>query len=312
MADARREGVVTHEVINTTLDIPKFSGEPNTITISQFLARIDTLIANKGVTDDQLKIETLKQHVDSVKGRARFALAYGYLNSGKLTYDQFVQEFRRQFTDKTHRGPLQAMVKHLLLRRQKSPDEGMMAYTSRLDVEGGELIKILEQAEITRLQDVVTLMHDAHVLIECPKYIQERFFKDYPKPIPMHEMNYLLNNYTDLDSEHAKYLLATSGDADSRSRPRQRSDTPQRGRSASRGRSNIRCFRCNRQGHTSRHCNVTPICENCQYAGHSETTCRYQSYCSHHKVTGHRTRDCRARAAAQDFRRTPEKETDHR
>ena len=89
-----------------------------------------------------------------------------------------------------------------------------MAYMSRLVIGGGELVQILEKASITRLHDIVTLMHDAHVLIECPKYIQERFFKEYQKPIPMHEINYLLNNYMNLDSENAKYLLTASRDTD--------------------------------------------------------------------------------------------------
>ena len=56
MAQAGPNQVVQHEIIITQVNIPKFSGESDTIDVNQFLQKVDTMIANRGITNENLKI----------------------------------------------------------------------------------------------------------------------------------------------------------------------------------------------------------------------------------------------------------------
>ncbi len=59
MAD--NSNVVKHSVITTFADVQKFSGEPDTIDLNQYIKRIETLIKNKGIAEENLKIECFKE-----------------------------------------------------------------------------------------------------------------------------------------------------------------------------------------------------------------------------------------------------------
>ena len=50
--------IVKHKLYITIANISKFSGETKQTDVDTFINRVDTHIANRGVTEDHLKIET--------------------------------------------------------------------------------------------------------------------------------------------------------------------------------------------------------------------------------------------------------------
>ena len=112
MPETMAEKVVKHEVITTVADLPKFSGEPSTIDINQFIQRVNTFIANKGILDEKLKIEAFKQNIDAVKGMARHVITYSHLEEINM-YEDYVKSFKKHFTKQSDRDPLRAIVKCL-------------------------------------------------------------------------------------------------------------------------------------------------------------------------------------------------------
>ena len=96
---------VRHEIITTAADLPKFSGEPNTISITDYIIRINTHIANKEISSDALKIEIIKQNIDHTKGQARHRLKFKNIENEKV-YERFVEAFKNHYTTKSEKEPL--------------------------------------------------------------------------------------------------------------------------------------------------------------------------------------------------------------
>ncbi|MPC56489.1 hypothetical protein E2C01_050450 [Portunus trituberculatus] len=111
--------------------VPKFSGEPNTIEVNQFIRIIDTLIAKIGINSEKLKIEFLKLNIDSEKGRARYIIGYGQMED-ITSYQEYIDTFRRHFMNWTDLDPLRAMVK--FLNMDKTPCENFKEYIAKLDL----------------------------------------------------------------------------------------------------------------------------------------------------------------------------------
>ena len=306
------ENVVKHEIITTVADIPKFSGEPDTIDLHQFIKRIETLIANKGITDEKLKIEVFKQNIDAVKGSARHVITYGNLESVNK-FQEFVQVFRKHFTAKSDSDPLRAMVKYLQTRNE--PNENQTAFIARLDANGRDLVQIFEGSEwaaegntkLISVQNMVRILMLAQVIRANKGVVQERLYKDLKASVQLGEVDWMIKGYAEIDPACSAYVLPVRSESQTpptqrRPRPksRGRAATPHRGRSSSRQRGTLQCYRCHKNGHTAKECYAKVICKNCQYPGHTEHNCWNAPWCEYHQYTGHRTQDCRSRSG-QNF-----------
>ncbi len=98
--------VVKHEIITNVVDIPKFSGEPNTIDLDQYINRVNTFIATKGIADEKFKIQAFKQSIDPEKRAARTIITYRTLEEGINTYQDYIKELRKHFAQRSDTDPL--------------------------------------------------------------------------------------------------------------------------------------------------------------------------------------------------------------
>ncbi len=98
---------VKHSVITTVAYVPKFRGEHDTIDLGQYIQRIIILIKNTGITEENLKIECFKEHIDAVKGTARHVITYSHFDNMK-SFDDSIKAFKKRFTKRvteTHSAP---------------------------------------------------------------------------------------------------------------------------------------------------------------------------------------------------------------
>ena len=300
--------VVKHSVITTVAEIPKFSGEPDSIDLSQYIKRINTLIANKEIQEEGLKIECFKEHIDAVKGSARHVITYSHLDN-KKTLDEYIKSFKKHFTSKGDRDPLRAMVK--FLSTALDTNESHTAFISRLDSQAKDIEEVFNNSEWvdkdTPTQISVKKMAHIMMLAQIVKsnkgVIQERLYKDIKHDTPLGEVDCLLKGYAELENTGSQYVLParpTATQRHSRTPTRTNHSTTNRGRSPSMHKQYLECYNCNKLGHSARNCYAGATCSNCQYKGHIESVCRNASWCAFHKMIGHRTADCRARK--QNFR----------
>ncbi len=299
--------VVKHSVITTVADVPKFSGEPDTIDLNQYIKRIETLIKNKGIAEENLKIECFKEHIDAVKGTARDVIAYSHFDDIK-TFDEYIKVFKQHFTTKSDRDPIRAMVKFLKIAQE--PNEKQTTFISRLDAQAKDIEAIFENSDwswkdepkLISLKNMALVMMLAQIIKTNKGVVQERLYKDIKPNIRLGEIDCLLKGYAEVDPACSTYVLAANAESrtpttqrQGRSHSRSRASTPHRGRSSSRQRQMVECFNCHKYGHTARDCYAGITCSNCQYRGHKESVCRNPPWCSFHKMVGHKTADCRAR-----------------
>ena len=315
--------IVKHSVITTVAEIPKFSGESDTIDLNQYIKRIDTLIKNKGISEDSLKIECFKEHIDAVKGTARHVITYSHLDNIK-TYDEYVKCFKKHFTTKSDRDPIRAMVK--FLRTAQETSESQTAFISRLDAQAKDIEQIFTESDWSvknspnqiTLKNMAKVMMLAQVIKSNKSVVQERLYKDIKPDIQLGEVDCLLKGYAEMDPTCSQYVLTADTDSrsttttttqhQSRKHSQARNSTHHRGRSPSAQRTSVRCYNCNKVGHTARHCFADVKCANCQYRGHKEAVCRNPPWCSYHKMIGHQTVHCRARQ--QNFQKGQSHESD--
>ncbi|KAG0720036.1 hypothetical protein GWK47_049316 [Chionoecetes opilio] len=185
--------IVRHEIITSAAGVPKFSGDPNTIEVNQFLLRVDTLIANKKLTSERLKIEVLKQNVDAENGRARHVICYRQLEELD-DYDAYVQVFRRHFSKKSGQDPLRAMVKMLALKRPSS--QLVTEYIAKLDLWGQDMEKMLKTSTWTLPLDgehmsvtlVSKLIMFSKILSDCDDVTSERLYKDLKETLSLEKL----------------------------------------------------------------------------------------------------------------------------
>ena len=299
---------VKHTVITTVADIPKFSGEKDSVELSQYIKRINTLITNKGITDEALKIECFKEHIDAVKGSARHVITYSHLDN-KKTLDEYIKTFKKHFTSKGDRDPLRAMVK--FLNTAPETNESHTAFISRLDSQAKDIEEVFMNSDWVdkntptqiSLKSMAHIMMLAQVVKSTKGIIQERLYKDIKHDTPLGEVDCLLKGYAELENSGSQYVLAarpTATQRHSRTPTRASHSTPNRGRSPSMHRQYLECYNCNKLGHSARNCYAGVTCSNCQFKGHKESVCWNAPWCSFHNMIGHRTVDCRARN--QNFR----------
>ncbi len=300
--------IVKHSVITTVAEIPKFSGEPDSIDLSQYVKRINTLITNKGITEESLKIECFKEHIDAIKGTARHVITYSHLDN-KKTLDEYIKAFKKHFTTKGDRDPLRAMVK--FLNTAPETNESKTAFISRLDSQAKDIEEVFTNSDWVdkdtptkiSLKSMALVMMLAQVVKSNKGIVQERLYKDIKHDTPLGEVDCLLKGYAELDDSCSQHVLAarpTATQRHSRTPSRANYSTPNRGRSPSMHRQYLECYNCNKLGHSARNCYAGATCSNCQFKGHIESVCRNASWCAYHKMVGHRTVDCRARN--QNFR----------
>jgi len=111
--------LVKYDIMTTVVNIPNFSGEPNTIDINQFIKQVDTLISNKGITSEKLKIEAFKQNIDPQQGDARNVIGYRQLE--KIgNYKDYLQAFKKHFLSRSDQDPLRGTVKLMTIKRNSS------------------------------------------------------------------------------------------------------------------------------------------------------------------------------------------------
>ena len=319
------DNVFTHEIITTVADLPKFSGEPDTITLNQFIQRINTFIANKGIVNEKLKIEALKQHVDVSKGLARHVIIYSHLEDID-NYDDYVTAFKKHFTQESDRDPLRAMAKCLAMKINAG--ESQTQFLARLDSCAKDMGKILKNSKWIKtgspddisVSSVLKMIMMGHVINTNQGVVVERLHRDLKPTTHIGEIDCLLKGYAETSPSIPHYessILAVKATPKSPQPPHRSSRTPTRGdrdrdnthhrqRSTSRHRNNITCYTCNRTGHTAKQCYSQHICKNCQYQGHLESYCRNLPWCSHHQRVGHRTDECRAKnkTNSQNFQKS--------
>lgn len=300
MPSEEQSHVVKHSVITSTANVPKFSGDPDSIDLRQYIKRIDTLIKTKGVTEDNLKIECFKEHIDAVKGTARHVIAYSHLDN-ITTYDEYISNFKKHFQTKSDHDPIRAMVKYL--KTAPGPNEPYTAFISRLDAQAKDIETIFETSDWADKTDTkkITLKNMALVMmlgqiVNASKgVIQERLYKDIKSDIQLGQVDCLLKGYAEIPQSCSAHVLTANTHRQGRSQSRGRSSTPHRGRSPSRQRNMIECYSCHKFGHSAKECYANVICANCQYRGHRDSACRNPPWCTYHNKIGHRTSDCRAR-----------------
>ena len=54
---------VLHEIYTNTIEIPQFSGESDSISLDDYIARIQTYIVNKGIRSEDQKIQAFKANI---------------------------------------------------------------------------------------------------------------------------------------------------------------------------------------------------------------------------------------------------------
>ena len=305
------ESTIKHSVVTTVAEVPKFSGEPDTIDLTQYIKRVETLIKNRGLTEENLKIECFKEHIDPVKGTARHVIAFSTLEN-IAKFEDYVKAFKKHFQTKSDRDPIRAMVK--FLRTAPGSNEPMTAYISRLDTQSRDLQAIFEKSDwadtgnpkLISIKNMALVMMLGQVVQANKGVVQERLYKDLKAGTDLSEVDCLLKGYAEMDPACSQYVLAASktnttpNQRQSRSQSRGRSSTPQRGRSQSRTRQNVECYNCHKLGHLARECYADDTCSYCKIKGHNDKVCRKQPWCSYHKRKGHRTADCRAKNSSQN------------
>ena len=299
--------VVKHSVVTTVADVPKFSGEPDTIDLNQYIKRIDTLIKNKGIVEDSLKIECFKEHIDAVKGTARHVITYSHLEA-ITTFDKYIQAFKKHFTTKSDRDPLRAMVK--FLKTAPETGESQTAFISRLDAQAKDIETIFENSDWTvtgapkqiSLKSMAVVLMSAKIVQSNKGIVREKLFKDIKPDTQLGEVDCLLKGYAEIDPTYSHWVLSADTDSHTvttqrqgRVQSRTRNTTPHRGRSPSKQRQYMECYICKKSGHSARNCYAGITCNNCQYKGHKESVCRNPPWCSFHNMIGHKIANCRAR-----------------
>ena len=300
--------VVKHSVVTTVAEVPKFSGEPDTIDLNQYIKRIETLIKNRGIVEESLKIECFKEHIDSKQGTARHVITYSHLDN-LATFERYIQAFKKHFTTKSDRDPIRAMVK--FLKTAPETGETQTAFISRLDAQAKDIETIYENSQWSvtgepkhiSLKNMALVMMLAQIVKSNKGIVQERLYKDIKPEIQLGEVDCLLKGYAEIDPTCSQFVLAASTDSSTtptqrqgRPQSRARNTTPHRGRSPSMQRRYLECYICKKLGHTARNCYTGVTCNNCQYQGHKESVCRNPPWCSFHNMIGHKTGDCRARS----------------
>ncbi len=245
--------VVKHSVITTVADVPKFSGEPDTIDLNQYIKRLETLIKNKGIAEENLKIECFKEHIDAIKGTARHVIAYSHFDNIK-TIEEYIKALKKHFTTKSDKDPIRAMVK--FLKTAPEQNETQTTFISRLDAKARDIEAIFENSDGSvkngpkqiSLKNKALVMMLAHVVKANKGVVQERLYKDIKHSIQLGEVDCLLKGYAEIDPSCTTYVLAASAESctpntqrQGRSHSRPRASTPHRGRSPSR-QNQVTCF----------------------------------------------------------------------
>ena len=325
MGNDKEQQLIKHTVIQTATEIPKFSGEPNTIEINQYIDRIENLISNRGITTEGLKIDCFKEHIDPHKGTARNVATMSDLKVHK-TFKEFVTAFKRHFTTKSDRDPIRAMVKFL----KTTPEQGeqMTTFISRLDTQAQDLNAIFEKSEWAdqtdkskiSIKDMARIMVLSQIVRANKPVVQERLYRDLKANTDLCDVDCLLKGYAEIDPESNTFVLATNTSTNNhpvtatqrqgRSQSRVRSITPYRGRSQSRGRINVECYIYHKIGHLAKDCYANDTCTYCNLKGHNDRVCRKHPWCKYHKRIGHKTVDCRA-ARNQNFHQGQPDQTDN-
>ncbi len=60
-----------HEIYTNTIEIPQFSGESDSISLDDYIARIQTYIVNKGIRSEDQKIQAFMANIHPEKGNTR-------------------------------------------------------------------------------------------------------------------------------------------------------------------------------------------------------------------------------------------------
>ena len=304
---------VHHEVYTSTVDIPKFSGESGSIGLEDYIARVQTYIANKGIKNEAQKIEAFKANIDAEKGKAKVLVNCRYF-SGIKDYNNFLTEFKKHFIEPSECEPLRCIVKYLQM--QEKPHESDADYIGRLDTFSNQIENALKGSQWTAAghQDKITVENFSKILMmakmiaKCTGNMPEKLYKDLDPSVNIVQIDYMISEYRKKDPHSQQWVMPirTQSPSPSRgerhSRPRTPSHKYTRARSISKPRT--QCYTCSKMGHTARECESQLTCGNCQYQGHHENRCRNQPWCVYHQMIGHRTRDCR-RGSKRNFRVAP-------
>lgn len=298
--------IVKHEIYTNAVNIPKFCGDPKVITIDAWLSLVDNHITNKGVVEDALKIEVLKQFVEQESGEARDVIKLGHLRELQ-SYEQYKEKLRKHFKGRDELEPLRAMIG--MFTMTKDPKETPVGYLARIEAKADDLVRLIKNSDWKKDQTTIELtqvgkfLAMAKFMTGLDKVTKERLHKDIKPSSKIGDIACHLRTYEDAPRILDPYVMQVkhSEPATRPSRSMSRTlDTSGRSRSTSRPRGHnasgsMECFRCHKLGHMYRECYARLKCNNCQYKGHHEQDCRNDPYCTWHQRVGHTTANCRGK-----------------
>ena len=211
--DKMAEQKLLHAVYTNNIEIPKFSGEPEDISLEDYIARIETLIVNKGLQTDDEKIQTFKAHINPEKGSARHMIRWRDFEERIKKYNKYLDAFRKQFTQVGEREPLRVLVSLFNMRRNSN--ETYPEYICRLDNFTKQIETNLKSTTWTEnghpehvsLKTLGKILTMARLVTDCTGNMAEKLYKDLTSDTQLSEINCMIKEYLEKDPQSNQYIL---------------------------------------------------------------------------------------------------------
>lgn len=277
-------GVLRHEIHTSNINIPKFTGDDNTLGVNKFLNLIDTLLVTKNISDEKRKIEILKENIDPEKGRVRFIINFHQMEEINQ-YEAYKKAFIKHFMSKCDQDPIRSLVKMIKELRTSESDTEYLARLDRWSKDMNSILKdsdwVEKSSDKMKVSQVIKLFTFGLLTKNSDDLTAEKLYKDLKSNMNLGEVDYLMQGYS--ETRLNPYVLTV----------RKQRNSPLEFKKTKSRDANIICFNCDSWGHKAQDCYYGLICRNCKYEGHDEYQCRNPPFCMYHQRIGHKTHECR-------------------